>query len=251
MKLAKKVSGLSALVSLLASAALAIPLGDNITINDGSWASSANATYNLWWNHPETPGEDQEVEPNCIPGQNWDLEGFFLDGLDLVTVGGWDFKSGVYGYTYTSGDIFIDTDGNLANGYSYVYDLDFATESYSVYGGDFTVLGVSLSQNVLSNPWRRNAGGTLLGTGTMNYWSGLNDADVAGLLGGAGEHYAAGVSLAMLNLPSGSDFVSHFTMQCGNDNLMGHGKVPDGGMTVALLGFAVLGVESLRRMLKR
>ena len=77
-----------------AGIAFAISLGTNITIWDGVSSSSD-------WHGIQ---EDQEVEPGCIPGQLWDLEGFFLDGTMLTMVGGFDFENGYGGYQ--SGDIF-------------------------------------------------------------------------------------------------------------------------------------------------
>ena len=46
----------------------------------------------------------------------------------------------------------------------------------------------------------------------------------------------------------------HYTMACGNDNLMGHARqlsrVPDGGVTVLLLGMAVVGMGLVGRKLR-
>ena len=82
-------------------------LATNITILDGN-ANSETGWYGK--------GEDQEVEPGMVANQNWDMEGFFLDGLTLTIVGGFDFINGVVGNQdsgvdrkWTSGDIFIDT----------------------------------------------------------------------------------------------------------------------------------------------
>ena len=81
----------------------------------------------------------------------------------------------------------------------------------------------------------------------FDYQTGLADGDVAGLAGGT--HNAAVFSLAFL--PSGTEFISHYTYACGNDNLMGQFSVPDGGMTAVLLGLAMLVVEGARRAIRR
>ena len=82
-------------------------MADNITIYDGNSSSETG-----WYGTQE----DQEVEPGMQTGQYWDLEGFFLDGSMLSMVGGFNFKTGRDGYT--SGDIFIDIDGDAGGGYT-------------------------------------------------------------------------------------------------------------------------------------
>ena len=58
--------------------------GTNITISDLNYDGTA-------W-HGDY--EDQEVEPGVTDGQQWDLEGFYLDGTQLAMVGGFDFVNG-------------------------------------------------------------------------------------------------------------------------------------------------------------
>jgi hypothetical protein len=129
-----------ALVMVLASSAFAV----NITINDEHSSGSG------WYGS----SEDQEVEPGCITGQQWDLEGFFVNGLTLSMVAGYNLVTGVPGYPQVvSGDLFIDVDGDAqygsgahagatynplqvvsdSFGYDFVMDLDFATLTYSVF----------------------------------------------------------------------------------------------------------------------
>ena len=65
--------------------------------------------------------EDNETEthPNTLQGQHWDLEGMYMDGSALTVVGGYDFRDGFTysGHNYSSGDIFIDVDGDVVYGY--------------------------------------------------------------------------------------------------------------------------------------
>jgi len=68
---------------------------------------------------------------------------------------------------------------------------------------------------------------------------------VGGLLGGF--HYAAGVDLSFLD--PAQQFVAHYTMGCGNDNLMGRGTtapVPEPA-TMLLFGSGIFGMAALRR----
>ena len=87
---------------------------DNITIYDNRVSGSPGD----WYNRGNAPGEDQEVEPGMLTGQSWDLEGFLLNGNILSMVGGYNFKDGVM-YNrdlITSGDIFIDVNGDAKYG---------------------------------------------------------------------------------------------------------------------------------------
>ena len=92
---------------------------------------------------------------------------------------------------------------------------------------------------------RVTVGGTLIGNGTIDYAAGLTDAAVGGLLGGS--HYAAGVDLSFLD-PS-LQFIAHFTMGCGNDNLLGKGTtapVPEPA-TMLLFGSGITGLAAWQR----
>jgi hypothetical protein len=244
----------------------ALNLGSNITVDDnrsGTWNGNDGRAYGGagWWTRTT---EDQEVEPGMIPTQVWDLEGFFLkDGRYLSMVGGFDFKNGVRdgGHTITSGDIFFDTNGNaqygssadrnvLNNGYDYVVHFtSWIDRTYDVY----QLTANSILEDVLwynapySNPWRYGGHrGTVadrkVATGSFIYESGLTDDDT-GFLGGS--HYAVeGIDLSFL--PAGN-FIAHFTMECGNDNLMddGQNQVPEPA-TMLLLGLGLMGLAGVR-----
>lgn len=234
-----------------------LDLGTNITIWDREGSGSAG-----------NPMEDEEVTLNCVPGQEWDLEGFFLSGTTLTMVGGYDFINGGYG----SGDIFLDIDGDAvygpANngsgsgksvvsnlfGYDYVLDLDFDNFSYDIIdltSGSPSTVTVYYGQNVASNPWQYSSGGDLLlNDVAMGYYTGLSDGDVDGLLGGY--HNAVVVDLSFLG--DNINFTSHFTMGCGNDNLMGSGttSVPE-PTPMILLGSSLIGLAGFggRKFLKK
>jgi hypothetical protein len=242
------------LLGLWAASVYALDLGTNITIWDK--ISSGSGWYGIQ--------EDNEVEPGCLTNQVWDLEGFFLNGTTLTMVGGFDFVNGQSdgNSTWQSGDIFIDVTGDAKYGppntgtgggnfivkntfgYDYALQLNFTNLTYTVFQltPESTVKTVWFNANDESNPWRYVSGGTQIGgTGTILYWSGRSDSDVGGLLGGS--HYALAVDVSFL---SGVPFTSHFTYECGNDNLMGAAAVPEPA-TMFLLGSGLIGIGIFAR----
>lgn len=254
-----------ALVAALVSSgtAVAIPLGANITISDGNFTGT-NGYSNR---------EDNETEtnPDTVQAQVWDLEGMFLQGRTLTIVGGFDFKNGSAdgGHTYRSGDIFVDVTGDAvygqaANGgsgrnglvtatfgYEYAFDLDFSTMTFDVVELDLDTKVQRVTDVPSSNPWRYDSGGTpLLSDLPFSYFSGLTGADVDGLQGWKGDdrHYA--ISLELPSILNGMNSTLHYTIECGNDNLMGQVHVPDPASTALLLAFGVAGVECCRRKLR-
>lgn len=241
------------------SSVSALDLGQNITIFDKSEDPSE------WHTGVGQGREDQEVEPGSYPGQKWDLEGFFIKGSELSMVGGFNFIKGPDGVE--SGDIFLavgeqpvfgaGTGGGGGNqiinnifGYDYVLDLDFETMTYDVLAIDANtkVRNSSYSTNAVSNPWRYESGGTVIAENlSFNYAAGFSDAE-AGFLGDVSwqtnTHYVlSGFELGFLGI--NTEFWSHFTIQCGNDNLMGDGIVTPEPSTVLLLGSGLLGIVAL------
>ena len=237
---------------LMSIPVLAIELGTNITIYDGSGSGTG------WYGAQE----DGEVEPNCVATQAWDLEGFFLKGTTLTMVGGFDFADAQQ--TFPSGDIFLDIDGNYTSGnapatdktiqqvsnsygYDYALDLDFGTKQYTIYSLDENsqLNSVYYAQNQGSTPWEYVSNATdTVGTYSFGYYTGLDDSDVSCLLGDS--HNAVAIDLGFLD--PGTDFTVHFTMKCGNDNLMGQGTAPvPEPQTLLLMGIGLLGLAFVGR----
>ncbi len=250
----KKNYPLLSFIFFLFSFSFADPI--NITVFDGE--GSGTGWYGVQ--------EDQEISNGCVTGQVWDLEAFILDGSKLSLVGGFDFKNGVADPYYPnyqprlpryySGDIFIDIDGDakygtILNGtpnnnvtintfgWDYVLHLNMDDLTYKVYEIDANSLveTVFFDINDDANPWRWYAGGNLISDNNIIiYETGLSDAET-GFLGDF--HNKLTVDLSFLD--NGTNFTAHYTVQCGNDNIIGKGTVwvPEPAV-FSLLGMGLL-----------
>ena len=116
MKTFTRLLLITASISLIlagSALALSVPLGNDITIPNGM-----------------APGTYPNILPGCVQNPSWALEGFYLNGYTLTLVSGFNLKQGNQGYT--SGDIFIDINGdakypgnppsNLPNANNYGYE---------------------------------------------------------------------------------------------------------------------------------
>lgn len=235
----------------------------NITIPD------ENASGGGWYG----PQEDQEVEPGCITGQQWDLEAWYMSGNTLTAVGGYNFITGVSGWNSAAGDIFVDIDGDAqwgvgahkptqyppdstvsdTFGYDFVLDMDYSAMTYTVVdissaGAALRLKNVTEAINWGSNPWRYVSGGLVTGYGgTIGYNTYANDAlalaagyDVTG-----GWHNAISVDLSWLANYEPETLIVHITQQCGNDDLMG--QVPEPS-TIVLISLGLGGLLLRRKV---
>ena len=251
-----------------------ITINDTQTVNSSSWGAAGKGQG----------GEDQETEVGTIGNQSWDLEAFTLNGHSLKIYSGFDLLNG--NNPYGLGDIFIGrantakwkstdytgTDGqinsvNNNSQFKYDYVIHFNNRSGTTIGtGSYDVYQLSglkseiLDETVykgLSNPFKLNLERSQdlrkVGSGNMNVvvdsTSTLTLEDGTQVTGG--KHFIGTVDLLSSNvkLSQKDDNLFHLTMKCGNDSLVG--RVPDGGATLSLLGFAVSGLSLLSRRMSR
>ena len=247
-------------IGLAATAAQA----DYVTVYDGSGYLGVGPA-----------GEDQETEPHCVNSQAWDLEAVLYDNdtNQLTLIGGWDFLQEIHGIG--SGDLFLAINniptasaGNGSYGYDYVFDIDWAGvqdidattasvgyQQYDISGGASLSLPTAWP-NDLSAPVSYISGGTKVGnTHYASFQSYADDASVnaaftdlfiAPLMGG--KHYSLTFDW---DAPNGSSIYTHFTQECGNDNLVGQFETPvvPEPASIGLLSLGLIGMVARKRRL--
>ena len=226
----------------------------------------------------------------ALRGQHWDLEAFVVKGTKLVLIGGYDLQAGYPNPGTASnplqlpGDLFIRTGGfvpgpgnstepaiNSDYGYSHAVIL-----STGAFGPTATVQILdndsrfnTVQHDVLaSNPWKYLDGAASSTTTGIEYFAGLTQAQIAAAYGvqlradggvsvdgtPAYElHNALEIDMAFLG--GAQQIALSYTMQCGNDSLKGFNEggftlVPDGGMSLALLGMGLGGLLMAARSRK-
>ena len=247
---------------------MAISFGDNITLYDGT-EDGIHTGVNAGQ-------EDQETESGMVTSQAWDLEGFILNNPALSMVGGFDFNTGVPGYSqFSSGDIFIDGEGFYDSsqapegfpveegnntvqgdfGYEYVFDSVFDKLICQILKFDFTASTITAyypaneNNDPGSNQWQYSSGGGKTGSDDFFSITRSPDADT-GLL--ADTKYVPDFDLDPFLtslVPTTLDFPSPFTMGRGNDNLMGQGTadpIPEPA-TLLLFGIGLAGLATVGR----
>jgi len=252
-----RIQGVVARVGLGVFALGYSALAVNITVQDPHLDKSFSGQQ-VWG------PEDGTVEYNAVANQSWDLEQFALEGSSLSLVAGFNFLTGIgvgASEVYPQGDIFIyagqqpyATDSGWTGKDDWSYVVQFARNGNNnileneLRGIGYQILArsdvntVSYTQDpralLKGLPWI--SGGTLTSASYAQF-SGFND--------GGGLHYSiSGIDLSGL-LAVEDDLYLHTTMRCGNDVLWGQvgTSVPDGGLTLAMLGLGLMGLAAVRR----
>jgi hypothetical protein len=132
-----------------------------------------------------------------------------------------------------------------------------------------TPLNTVINDQLGSNPWKVNDPPSASYTPTVSYHTLKTAGEVSDIVEGdasgslfdgllrnsgqaAGAHYVVAVDMAWLAaLTSNQDIYLSYTMQCGNDHIKaslagGFRVVPDGGLTLILLGLSMAGLSLLR-----
>jgi hypothetical protein len=244
----------------------------DITIYDGQ------STGTGWY----SARENNETEPGTITSQLWDLETMQISGSKLTITGGYDFRTGAYsgGKWYRRGDILIDLNGDAktlwngtvadktANSYfGYDFAVHFSTTandlSYSIVDLNSNSKFVQVTDIQKSNPWRLDdsyLNGTYIDgmSGSFNAGFDILSPDAEG------NHFALTVDLANFQplldaIKAANEMLVKYTMECGNDTILGLAavpalglaSVPEAGTTLALLGLGLGSLALFRTRLSR
>lgn len=222
------------------------------------------------------PGENDHMEYNATSHQTWDLERFDLSGNQLGLTGGFNYLTGTGDgspMNYAMGDIYVYFGSQPCTGaanqkndpwigkddWSYVIHFDRSTT------GDPNIVETAPGSGRVSydlvkstDPgWTRHetggSGSLILGLpwylseGVGAVAAGGGTAALTSYADGEGIHYTLGdIDVSDILADAGGQSVFfHATMRCGNDVIWG--KVPDGGMTLTLLGISLVGIGLVRQ----
>lgn len=225
-------------------------------------ANATEVNVTIWDEQGTELYEDNETEPRTMKGNDWDFEMATMDGNTLSLYGTWDFLNGIWlnGSHYSSGDLFFNigapNDGTSTRWtWDYAIDVNWGTKTYVIYKGINKVAGSTVSFDGYSNPFEYiyDPAHTVLATGNMGYGT-VSDGYMGLSLwpgyGGNTTHNRVSFDISsIVNDPdrSGKTVFGHWTQSCGNDD--GDWTVPDGGMTLILLGAGLSALAMLRRRL--
>jgi hypothetical protein len=279
-----KVSLITVVCGLLsASNGFALNLGSNITIAD--LVGTGTGWHGAQEDQETEPGTQTnqawDMEGFFLKDRMLSMVGGydFVNGKDNI------FSGDIF--LDVDGDILHDGKDNISDkvvknngyapisnifGYDYALKMDFAKLTYDIIKLDknSTLETPYYRMNDESGGFKYKSGGTVIGSGVIGYQTNLMDSEV-GFLGDtlvnktetingkkvttkvskAGTHNVVTVDLSFLTqyapVKDNVKFTSHFTMGCGNDNLMGQAVVTPEPATIALLGLGLLGIVGIAR----
>ncbi|MBN9694119.1 MAG: hypothetical protein J0M24_28095 [Verrucomicrobia bacterium] len=237
-------------------------LATNITITDPFADSS---TFTTPYTNPSGVKEAGTVENGASTGNSWDLASFDLVGKSLSVNGGFNFQTGIgagNSSVFAMGDIFVyaNTPYNSTTPYvgkddwSYVIHFDRlqaaapGNRNPNIQGNSLkyqiipkgSEAGYIYTQNpsalIIDLPW-------MVGNPVTPAWE-VGDYSFSGT--SLGNDFKNSISLDIADIPAGEWYFST-TMRCGNDVMWGHARLPDGGLTLGMLGVSLLGLSYARR----
>ena len=183
------------------------------------------------------------------PNSNWDPGDIFIDVQGDAMFPAPPYSPSPWGYEYAVQMTGFNSDGTLD------YDIFRTTDS------GVTVLKTDGVPQ--SNPWKVISTNQAAGSGQGRHWAGLSDTQVETLFGekllgvwegmpddGLQTHFAIQIDIADLpggpapNYTPGNEMIFHYTMECGNDVIMG--AIPEPA-TILLIGLGLIGIAAVGR----
>lgn len=161
-------------------------------------------------------------------------------------------------------------------GYDFVFVMDWLNLEYTLMGIDENSLllsrDIAFTNNGPADPWRYHDGGQALGTGTFSIdthtsatlaAAGFKNENGDNLIGDtvdagwvdaylASQHFVLTLDLQGLfsYVTPGTTLTTHFTMECGNDNLMGQFNAPVPEPNTMMIFGLGLGAIAIRRKMR-
>jgi len=192
-----------------------------------------------------------------------DVDGGLIPNPPGGGTGSYPTINGNLGYDFVIK--FNNRDFNDPNDLGELQSLTY--DVYDIRTGTITLQGVNFSATTESNPWIHVDGGLDIGGGTAAYSSYTDDAAVNAAFGsvtdwvnlkgygGNDDHYSLSVNLQPIVASLGVTLDEmKFTYGCGNDMIKGDftknpDVVPDGGLSLMLLGMSLGAVGLAQRKL--
>lgn len=269
------------------AAAESITIPNGISVDANGWNILPNCTYTAAWSLEGVGAglsTDPVTGLDVRNGWYYLVGGYdFKNGKDGYQVGDlfididgtrqvpstFQFPSGIGNGNFNYNPAPWNHDGNSSTpaienqGWDFVVRMNFDTSytAYDIRTVDATFKSGYFRQNDKANPWRLVTTGLTSFSGTMTYSVGVNEATAETyVLGqnlvGSFDRNVVGLDLSWLAayLPTSGTINEglRITMGCDNASLVaqdteGFRRVPDGGMTLLMLGSGMLSLLGIRR----